>query len=169
MYVSIITPGEKHVQTKYVAFIFIELSTTESSFFLYFSLDPFQIIWRISRFCHGCLATGNNNLTLRDCLTNEYRLIHWESLTIRENVWNWSIYTKSSPWQSITVHDSPWQSILRKILLDSSSCANKPIWLIREAFKKKKIHILRGGSARGHFPYVITEDLKCIESHFEHF
>ena len=22
---------------------------------------------------------------------------------------------------------------------------------------------------RGHFPYVITEDLKCIESHFEHF
>ena len=27
----------------------------------------------------------------------------------------------------------------------------------------------RGGSAGGHFPYVITEDLKCIKSHFEHF
>ena len=46
--------------------------------------------------------------------------------------------------------------------------------LIREAFKKKlrniwKIPYLRGGVSGGHFPYVIMEDLKCIESHFEHF
>ena len=47
--------------------------------------------------------------------------------------------------------------------------------LVREAFKKKKrrniwkIPYLRGGVSGGHFPYVITEDLKCIESHFEHF
>ena len=46
---------------------------------------------------------------------------------------------------------------------------------VREAFKKKndetygKFHILGGGVSGGHFPYVITEDLKCIESHFEHF
>ena len=26
-----------------------------------------------------------------------------------------------------------------------------------------------GGSAGGHFPYVITKDFKCTESHFEHF
>ena len=50
---------------------------------------------------------------------------------------------------------------------------NAPL-VIREAFKKKhdetygKFHIL-GGVSGGHFPYVITEDLKCIESHFEHF
>ena len=47
--------------------------------------------------------------------------------------------------------------------------------LIREAFKKNddetygKFHILGGGSAGGHFPYVITKDFKCTESHFEHF
>ena len=48
--------------------------------------------------------------------------------------------------------------------------------LVREAFKKNndetngKFHILGGGvSAGGHFPYVITKDLKCTESHFEHF
>ena len=32
-----------------------------------------------------------------------------------------------------------------------------------------KFHILGGGSAGGHFPYVITKDFKCTESHFEHF
>ena len=47
--------------------------------------------------------------------------------------------------------------------------------MFREAFKKNndetygKFHILGGGSARGHFPYVITKDFKCTESHFEHF
>ena len=47
--------------------------------------------------------------------------------------------------------------------------------LIREAFKKNnnktygKFHILGGGSAGVHFPYVITKDFKCTESHFEHF
>ena len=45
---------------------------------------------------------------------------------------------------------------------------------LREAFKKTttniwKIPYLRGGDSRGHFPYDITKDLKCIESHFEHF
>ena len=47
---------------------------------------------------------------------------------------------------------------------------------VREALKKNndetngKFHILGGGvSAEGHFPYVITKDLKCTESHFEHF
>ena len=47
---------------------------------------------------------------------------------------------------------------------------------LREAFKKNndktygKFHILGGGgSAGGHFPYVITKDFKCTESHFEHF
>ena len=43
-----------------------------------------------------------------------------------------------------------------------------------EAFKKKrrniwKIPYLGGGSARGHFPYVITILLKCIKSHFRQF
>ena len=34
-----------------------------------------------------------------------------------------------------------------------------------------KFHILGGGggSAGGHFPYVMTKDFKCTESHFEHF
>ena len=46
---------------------------------------------------------------------------------------------------------------------------------LRDALKKKndktygKFHILGGGSAGGHFPYVITKDFKCTESHFEHF
>ena len=46
---------------------------------------------------------------------------------------------------------------------------------VREAFKKNnnetygKFHILGGGSAGGHFPYVITKDFKCTESHFQHF
>ena len=49
------------------------------------------------------------------------------------------------------------------------------IHILREAFKKNndetygKFHILGGGSAGGHFPYVITKDFKCTESHFEHF
>ena len=49
-------------------------------------------------------------------------------------------------------------------------------YCLREAFKKNndetygKFHILgEGGSAGGHFPYVITKDFKCTESHFEHF
>ena len=48
-------------------------------------------------------------------------------------------------------------------------------YYVREAFKKNndetygKFHILGGGSAVGHFPYVITKDFKCTESHFEHF
>ena len=33
----------------------------------------------------------------------------------------------------------------------------------------EKFQILGGGVSGGHFPYVITEDLKCIKSHFEHF
>ena len=44
------------------------------------------------------------------------------------------------------------------------------------SFQKKndetygKFHILGGGRVSGgNFPYVITEDLKCIKSHFEHF
>ena len=46
--------------------------------------------------------------------------------------------------------------------------------IVREAFKKKndktygKFHMLGGGPG-GHFPYVITKDFKCTESHFEHF
>ena len=47
---------------------------------------------------------------------------------------------------------------------------------LREAFKKKnndetygKFHIFEGVSAGGHFPYVITKDFKCTESHFKHF
>ena len=43
------------------------------------------------------------------------------------------------------------------------------------SFQKKndetygKFHILGGGVSEGHFPYVITKDFKCTESHFEHF
>ena len=48
---------------------------------------------------------------------------------------------------------------------------------LREAFKKKittkhmenSISLGGRGSAGGHFPYVITKDFKCTESHFEHF
>ena len=66
-----------------------------------------------------------------------------------------------------------------KIMLQKSVI---PIWnpdnqgyMIGEAFKKNndetygKFHILGGGSAGGHFPYVITKDFKYTESYFEHF
>ena len=36
---------------------------------------------------------------------------------------------------------------------------------LRNIWKIPYLRVVSGG----HFPYVITEDLKCIESHFEHF
>ena len=39
----------------------------------------------------------------------------------------------------------------------------------KKTTKHMENSICRGGVQAGHFPYVITEDLKCIESHFEHF